>query len=223
MSEERRLLVAAPVDGVFPTAQVSIGWAKQVYTTGLRTVVAYAQDVVRARNRVAREAMGGNYTHVIWWDTDMIVQDQIIQAMIDTERDVIGAPYARKRQPPTSVGVPIRPEHREGDCVEMLGIGFGLTITSVSALRAMADQVRWYTDVTADNRRVQTPDLFDLAYVNTHGALATGEETEIEKVSEDYSFCARWRAHGGSVWLYTGPHAPVIHAGTFGYTLGSAQ
>ena len=33
-------------------------------------------------------------------------------------------------------------------------------------------------------------------------------------LSEDYSFCASWRAIGGKVMMYVGPGSPVGHIGS---------
>jgi hypothetical protein len=51
--------------------------------------------------------------------------------------------------------------------------------------------------------RVPSVALFQLLFEEKTGGL----------LSEDYSFCARWRAIGQKVWMYLGEGSPVSHQG----------
>jgi hypothetical protein len=233
------LVLAACVDGVPETAQVNHEWAKQFYGTfsamGEAThVVVYSADVVRARNRIAQHVIDSltAATHVLWWDTDMFVDDHVslIREMIELGVDVVGAPYARKRKPRTEVGIPILPGVRwqgarvqspMGEATEMSAVGFGFTLTSVDSLRRVGNITDSYMDRQESGDIIRTENLFGLAYRHLSDGSICDEPCghNVELLSEDYSFCLRWRSTGGRIWLYRPNRnlAPVSHVGDHAY------
>lgn len=224
-----RLVLAACIDGVPDTAQVTNAWAKQFYGTigGVAHRVVYSADVVRARNRVAQHVVDHmpEATHILWWDTDMFVDDHVslVVEMLASGADVIGAKYARKRKPRADVGIPIlnaeamRTEH--GIALPMHAIGFGFTITSMNAIRRVGEGARVYTDACENGERIRTRNIFGLQYIY-NGHIDIDERPEAELVTEDWSFCAKWRDYcGGSVWLYQPNRNPdaVSHVGEYAF------
>lgn len=211
----RRLIVAAPVDGSFPSAPVTIGWAQQVYQCGIQTIVTYAEDVVRARNRLVAQAFEsfGDFTHIIWWDVDQYVTDPtLITRMLNTGHDVIGTNYPRKRKTGERVGVPIEPRVVGPDgCIEARAIGLGLAIMSRRALENVGRTSRVYTAKNEDGSRLLCRDIFGHRFIDGDGDIASIESDDDQLVSEDYSFCARWRSLGGRVWMM--PSNGVQHIG----------
>lgn len=218
------LVLAASIDGTPETATVTNGWAQQFYRTQCAHYVTYSQDVVRARNRVAQHVIDHfpSATHILWWDTDTVVSNHagVIEYMLGTKCDVIGAAYPRKRKPRSEVGVALGTEDIDRLQI-MRAIGFGFTITSVDALRQLGahSDTLTYTDKHEDGRRIKTKDLFGLAYVDVENdVLGCRADGESELVSEDYSFCARWRIScDGTVWMYHPPGFPVKHVGDHAY------
>jgi hypothetical protein len=181
------IVVVTPVRGSDPrTALVSLGFAdfRSALVPLTQTRVAVTYQPVQARNELARLALlEPKMTHTLWLDDDQWADDpMIVQRMLDSREDLVGAPYTRK-------GYPLRFAHkglvgaeRTGDLLDVAGLGFGFTLTSRRCLEEMtAEAVRSYVD--DDGKTIA--DLFGLLYQDD-GLL-----------SEDLSFCARWRALGG--------------------------
>jgi hypothetical protein len=241
-----KVVIAVSVDGEYPSASIAIGTAHQIYSMPFTMVRVFSEDVVRARNRLAQAVLDTtDATHVLWWDTDEYVPDVqgTLDAMLASGHDVVGAAYVRKRKPRTIVGVPLGASLETltvlGAFTEMRAIGFGFTLTSRHALEVVGDSARKYIDVLSSGERVRTADRFGLAYRHLGGKgdlceCAWGADVfnspepceDVEMVSEDYSFCLRWRepygAAGelrvppGRVHLYT-PKIPLQHFGMHAY------
>lgn len=239
-------MIALSVDGVYPTAPIAIGTARQVYSMPFALVQVFADDVVRARNRLAQSILDTtDADYILWWDTDMFIPDLqgTLDAMILSGHDVIGSEYPRKRKPRTMVGKPLPgafPAPRErGTITEMSAVGFGFTLTSRRALEFVGASARKYFDVLENGDRVLTADRFGLAYRHldgqgdlcecAYGPDVYGNEepcANVELVSEDYSFCLRWRepydeagrkrTMSGRVYIHT-PNVPNQHIGPHAY------
>jgi hypothetical protein len=234
MTDAPRLIIAVSVDGEYPSAQISIGTAHQLYSMPFTMVRVFSEDVVRARNRLAQTVLDTtDATHVLWWDTDTFVPDVqgTLDAMLASGHDVIGAAYARKRKPRASVGVPLVTGSNEtlpdgAKIREMSAIGFGFTLTSKAALTYVGQFADDYIDVLASGDRVRTANRFGLAY--RHLGTYPGDNElglcecdngpchHVELVSEDYSFCLRWRKLGKRIFMIE-PSTPLQHMGMHAY------
>lgn len=223
--DPKRLLIATPVYGRPEAATVSYA-----YHTAVRVLersgsvilpadLTYADDLVRARSQCAWWALQRKaaWDAVLWWDEDVVVQDVgIIDRMMATEHDVIGAPYPRKRLPAC---FPYKPLTKGATpivnaCIEVQRLSFGFMITTRNALETMARHYsdEWYSHEPMDGtpvrrviamfKQVHTPEA------NLHREL----------LGEDYSFCERWRATGGKVHMFVGQGAPLGHQGPFVFT-----
>jgi hypothetical protein len=103
-------------------------------------------------------------------------------------------------------------EVRNG-CVEVEAMGFGFTLTSRRCLERM-----WQAYAPT----LSFGDVLDgqLAWTVALFQLALPPQNEVPPyaidplLSEDYSFCARWRALGESVHLYVGNGSPLHHVGS---------
>ena len=203
------LVVLTPVRGSDPrTALVSLGFAdfRASIVPMTQTRVAVTYQPVQARNELARLALAEpKMTHALWLDDDQWADDPaIVQRMLDTKEDLIGAPYTRKGYPLKFAHKGLVGAKREGDLLDVAGLGFGFTLTSRRCLEEMTTAARKYMD---DGGEVA--DLFGLLYEND-GLL-----------SEDLSFCARWRALGGRCTLWCGGPGHVCHAG--GHTFAATN
>lgn len=219
-----KLVIATPLLGASPyAADVAFGYAEArarvaaLYPAELIPAsVGFSADVVRARNRLAAHVLRElpDVTHVLWWDADNWPEDvRLIQAMIDTGADVIGAPYVRKRRP-------VRWVHRfasEEPVVESLGghavlevagVGFGFTITSRCALESISAVADSYRDAPHEHM-----------IANIFGQVLEPVDADDEKgprilLSEDFSFCHRWRKDlRGKVYVYAAKGNMMAHAG----------
>lgn len=213
------LVVATPVDaGEIWSARVSLGYSENLrmlsHEIEIGSVVAYARDVVRARNhavfRILREFPA--MTHTLWWDEDNWPEERrIVTEMIDSGYNVIGAPYTSKKQP-------LRWIHQHLDPVppivngslEVRSVGLGFTMMTRWCLEHMVAKHRRYREWPSEDR---VANIFGHLYEGPEGCA---EEDEALR-SEDFSFCKRWRALGGRVMLKTDAGI-VYHAGPHGWS-----
>jgi hypothetical protein len=213
------LLIATPVRGADPfTAQVTVGYSEFVRRLSclydveeFPVSVNFSADTFRARNRIAAEILrsASRVSHVLWLDDDTWAEDPaLVQRMIDTGKDLVGAPYTCKRTPVRWIHIRQDPPTVEApaDLVEARSLGFGFTMTTRTCLAKMhvATEARegLYDDVPGPNR---IPNMF--------GSLFDEIEGKRILLSEDYSFCKRWRDMGEQCWVYCGPGNLVNHSG----------
>jgi hypothetical protein len=232
LPDTARLLIATPVDGTSTTAKVAYGYMVQreaMVRRGALTVAAsfgFSDDIARARSRVAHVALArAGWTHLLWWDDDVVPEDiSIVSRMIATGHDVVGAPYPRKR---IQAAFPYQPlessrqtgtMHVEGDCAEVASLAFGFMLTTRAALERMtiAYESEWFTDVREDQPPSEVVAMF--RQVMTETQILPGGKRFRTLLSEDYSFCHRWRAIGGTVQMYVGVGAPLGHVGGHMFT-----
>lgn len=167
-----------------------------------------------------------------------------LDGMLASGHDLVGAPYPRKRVhwdrvamaaglaltpdgealqaaaydypyrlgSPTGHGERAEIEVRNG-CVEVEAMGFGFTLTSRRCLERMWQAYAGTLSFgdSIDGQLTWTVALFQLL-LPTQSATAPYAIEPL--LSEDYSFCARWRALGESVQLYVGPGSPMHHVGS---------
>ncbi len=235
-----RILVATPVDGNPDTASVTLG-----YATGLRALdrlntwvlpysLCFTDDLARARSRCASIALEHDtWDWILWWDDDVVCRDvAIVQRMIDAagrhKLEMIGAPYPRKRIQAKFPYKPERAQLEEGivrwrdevQYVDCLGFGFMLTSRTCLTRMTAAYAHEWFTDVREDQKPRETVALFkqvhtdEVAVIGPNGLPMRFRDL----LSEDYSYCHRWRALDEKIGMYVGPGSPLMHVGTHGFT-----
>ncbi len=223
-----KIAILSPFYGPPAEARCSLGYANALIALARDPsieIVGRIQtdcDIIRARSRIVREFRATKADYGLWWDEDVVAPvEQIgkcINGMLATKQDFIAAPYPRKRlhwhsgvTEATAVKYPISalgPTRIDPETVSVpvAHVGFGFVLMS----RACADRM-WaayeetlsYLDVCGDKSAPGVA-LFQLVIDPTTRLL----------LSEDYSFCHRWRAIGGEVHLYVGPGAPLDHLGS---------
>lgn len=217
-----KLVIATPVRAAnIWSASISVGYAESVRKVTrelpaetVSAVVTFACDVVRARNRIVNTVLREfpDATHVLWWDDDEWPENpedglKVIKEMMDSGEDLLGAPYTNKRQPLRWVHQLLQPcPTAVGGLQEVKGLGFGFTMTTTKMLRVMTERTRKYTDWPNTHK---VANLFGQVYdkvINT-------DDPEAEALlSEDFSFCKRWREMGGKVKLYLNSGI-ILHTG----------
>lgn len=215
------LVIATSFRGSNPqTAQVTIGYAENVRalcrempgTEVIPAVVTYACEQVRARNRVAAIILADfpTMTHVLWWDDDQWpAERKIVGEMMATGEDLICAPYTNKKPPLRWVHQLLNPCPMGVDGLQSVkSVGFGFTMTSRHCLEKMSANARLYTD---HPNPLVCANIFGQLYDQVIPG-APGEQDAL--LSEDFSFCKRWRDLGERVSLYL--NAGIIyHAGMY--------
>ena len=190
-------------------------------------------DLVRARSRIVRMFLETDNTDLLMWDSDVVPRDMnAIHAMVASEKDVIALPYPRKALHWEVVADNVRDEdeqtlHGRQTGAELEGygldwpvrildqkhvdgiarvseVGLGFTLVRRHVLEKMVtrykDELGFIDSI--EGRRWPTVALFQL-YLKDGDLL-----------SEDYSFCRRWREMGGDVHLLIDP---ARHIGTYSF------
>lgn len=189
----------------------------------------WGQDIIRTRSRMVARFLAGQGTHLLFLDDDVSFDPVVIAGMLAANKNFVGAPYPRRLQPdwervekvatqnPVNRGpleayayqYPVRLDRKKttqadaSGCLLVDGIGMGCCLLTREALQQMSDCYRGtlaFND--AGNPAVA---LFMLLIVDG------------ELLSEDFSFCERYRTMGGGVYCYLGEGSPVDHHGIIKY------
>jgi hypothetical protein len=166
-------------------------------------------------------------------DDDIEVLPKAIKGMLRAEKDFVACPYPKregvdwtriKEAPPgTNPEVPAyRYSCRIKDdftvspagLVDVEAMPLGCALLSRAALQKMWDHYHDDLYFFGGHPHTQAP----LEAVALFGLMfATDTEGQRGLLSEDYSFCLRYRAIGGHVWMYLGEGSPVNHQGEMTY------
>lgn len=199
--------------------EVDVAWE-------LSDVQAWGSDVVRMRSRmVAYFLQRTDATHLLFVDSDVSFTGEAVRGMLATAKDFVACPYPRRdtvdlekvrqvqhvpveaaayrysvRMLPTS-------DIESNGALEVEGVPLGCALLTRNMLARMSEKYAadTYQDTLPGGSIVDTVALFQLRL--GHGAL----------LSEDYSFCVRWREMGEKVFLYLGRGSPVSHMGEHSY------
>ena len=97
-----------------------------------------------ARNRLANKAINENYTHVLWLDSDMVFNEQIVDDLMEVGKDMVCGAFVSRR-PPYGPCIYTSIEKNKIQQVKDFGIrpfqvdgcGFAAVMTTVELLQAV--------------------------------------------------------------------------------------
>lgn len=188
-------------------------------------------DVVRVRNRIVQYFLDQTEdTHLLFVDSDVEFHPNAVLGMLRAGKAMVACPYPRRSgvnweavkqgaelgaEPLESVAyqysilgydVNTASIDEETYTTEVEGVGFGLVLLRREELKEFVESGRpgGYIDSPWALRPTRA------AIINCFGLNC---DTETGLMSEDFSFCAKWRGAGGKVHLYLGPGAPASHWG----------
>jgi len=184
--------------------------------------------ITRCRNTLVHQFLQVEHaTHLLFVDADIGFCAADVRRLLDAERDVIGALYPLKQhywtaetdalirsgEPPSTaslryVGECARLHEQTGPVAEVGYAGTGFLLIRrcvIEALIAAHPETRY--------ARIDAPGGTDRGQVSPHALFDCMIDPATSTYhSEDFAFCARWRAIGGTVWLdreivlsHTGP------------------
>lgn len=175
-------------------------------------------EVVMARNVLASQFLTTDFTHLLFIDDDMAFLTGTVMRMIDADKGVIGCTYPKRRldlgkalelakthSPASAIAqaseqVVYRETWRGVQAVDGVctvdGLGMGLCLISRSVFEQLLPTVR---------KTIEPKIKFPVYGFFDH----------IDHLSEDRSFCARWRATGGEVFALIAED--IGHVGKFTY------
>lgn len=143
-----RLLIAVPTtdyvhaDFVKSLArlQCELGRRRVAYDVEIQsgTLVYYA------RNRLANKAINENYTHVLWLDSDMVFDEQIVDDLMEVGKEMVCGAFVSRR-PPYGPCIYTSIEKNNVKQVKDFGLrpfrvagcGFAAVLTTVELLQAV--------------------------------------------------------------------------------------
>lgn len=148
-------------------------------------------------------------------DADMDFEPQLVLDMLAFNKPLAGCLYPKRTLPIEFVGRPMKgkPNMQDG-FLEMEGIGFGVTLTHKDCVKTMLESGSAASDYRLDHH-VSGVMLKEQGLTRIIKAFDK-IETETGVMSEDISFCHRYRDSGGQVWAAT--HHKVTHIGQYGFS-----
>lgn len=217
------VLICIPAYGQSVTAQTmeSIYTLAQFLTmSGIRNQLTWfsAADIVEVRNLFLTSWYDCHpqFSHMLFIDADMGFPAELIRDMLDFDKQLTGTFYARRQMPPSVVGAALHQDHSFPDIkkgfLPAAYIGAGVMLIK----RTLVDEML-----------VKKPELID----KLPGVLAKATplpltrfirafDTILEddcRLSEDISFCRRWRECGGEIWANV--MHKIDHVGPFNFHL----
>lgn len=215
-----KIMIACPTFGMQMNAQTatSLFALAQVLTKkGIPAgITAQTQpDIVDLRNAMATVWYDClDATHLLFVDADMQFEPGLVLDMLSADKPLIGGIYPKKRYPIEWVASALTPPAKpEGNLLELEGLGCGVMLIRKDCVDRIieAEQV----DIDSDPQGV----VGDL--IRPHGGtralhLFDRIKDGNRQLSEDLSFCYRYRAAGGKVYAVLG-HT-ICHLGLMQYT-----
>lgn len=235
MTAARRLYIGTPCYGGLVTQRYMQSMCALLMqrVPGLHVslqLLAYESLVTRGRNTILGAFLDQpEETHLMFVDADIGFTVEQVLRMLDFDQDVVAGMYPLKRldydnaafqraaegEPLQTaqlryVGLPCEGRERKEKDGFVTGVyaGAGFLMMKREALEAMAEyypetHYRGAHNTAHPNSSPNLYALFDCMIDRKSG----------DYLSEDYAFCQRWRAMGGTVWLDTrsrlthvGPH-----------------
>lgn len=214
------LMVAIPCHGGLLTAATLRGLLETqsaMLTAGLPfacTTLTNESLISRARNTLVARFLTSSASHLLFVDSDIGFGADAVLRLLGHGREVIGGLYRSKRldreewvaEFTARPDGTLRSEPATG-AVEVSMIGTGFLMIRRDVLTRMAEAM--------PGTRYRTEEGIAHALFDT--AVEPGTEAGPGRyLSEDYLFCLRWRAMGGTVWC--DPAIGLEHRGSLGLT-----
>lgn len=162
--------------------------------------------IPRARNAIVAEFLSTDATHLMFIDSDIGFKPESIFKLLLDNLDVVGGLYPKKTLP-VSYAVNKKPDGKNfGDFIEVDNVGTGFMLIKRQVIEKMIkNHPELKVNVSSDfycKREKYMYALFD-TLIDENG----------DYLSEDYTFCYRWRKMGGSV--YADASIQLTHSGHY--------
>lgn len=154
-------------------------------------------------------------SHLLMVDADMRFSPFMVWDMLQFGKPVTGCIYSRREIPATPVGKCINDTDTVDDTVsghlKVLGVGAGVLLIKRTAIETMIEKMPEIIDTSDKHQMAGMCKVYDLPHLLRPFDKAKGPDGW--SMSEDLSFCWRWRECGGEVWANV--HHPVGHIGPY--------
>lgn len=221
-----KVLLATPAYG----GQVTEGYFQSVlklmrvcYEAGLQVDVLTIRNeslITRARNNIVATFMRGDWTHLLFVDSDIEFEPEHVLSLLESGHGVSATPYAMKgldweavaaadsdHKAASSISVTnlVKGGRMEHGFAEAIDAGTGFMCIKREVLEQM---IKMYPELTYQTDSVGEE--------GTRWALFDTMLAHGRYLSEDYAFCRRWQQIGGEVWVDVNSE-PLGHQGSYTY------
>jgi hypothetical protein len=152
--------------------------------------------------------------YLLFVDSDMGFEPQVVLDMMAFGEAVVGAVYPKRTYPIEWCVSGLPPDQREvrGEFYEVEGLGGGCLLIHRDAITTMIEA---FPDLVGNYMALE-----DMKKAGATRTLNFFNKIQTDRgpVSEDISFCRRWRSIGGKVWGACGHE--ITHVGQHPFTAG---
>jgi hypothetical protein len=155
-------------------------------------------------------------SHLLFVDSDMGFSPQLILDMLSFGEPLVGALYSKKAIPTqwAASGMGTDYAERRGDFMKLAGIGMGVCLIKREVVTKMLDKFPELSDSRIEFHAART--LLSKRIIRAFDSFDNPDDRTHGRMSEDLSFCCRWRQCGGDVWAAIGHD--IEHVGDYSYT-----
>lgn len=158
-------------------------------------------------------------SHLLMVDKDMHFSPYMVWDMLNFDKQVTGVFYSRRGFPVSVVGQALNDtdtiDNVEKGHLKVKGVGGGVLLIKRSAIKTMIEKDPAIIDKSMLHPVADQIKAYGLNYLIQ--AFTKIRLPEGGLLSEDLSFCRRWREAGGDVWANV--KHPIGHVGSFEYTI----
>ena len=217
------ILICVPAYGQTMCAQT----AESIYTTGQfltsqgilnRLSWFSAADIEDVRNLFVTVWYDGHpeFSHLLFVDSDMGFNARLVRDMLDFNKPLTGCLYAKRKAEPSIVGT-VPEGHSMKDVtrgfIKAGGLGCGVMLIKREVITTMLEKMPELSDPIPSSLSEATPDLPLTRIIRAFDKIREGNT----RLSEDMSFCQRWRDCGGEVWANIDHR--ISHVGPFDFAI----
>lgn len=206
-------MMAQTAESLYSTAQ----WLSQEKIPN-RLSWYSAADIEDVRNLFVTVWYDGHpqFSHLLFVDSDNGFHPMLIRDMLRFNKPLMGVLYAKRRMPASVVGT-VHEGHSIKDVVsgfiKATGIGCGVMMISRQVIKTMLEKMPELIDSIPSTLSEATPDLKLKRIIRVFDKIRDGNL----RLSEDMSFCHRWRECGGEIWANVDHR--ISHVGPFDYAI----
>tara|TARA_R110000851_G_scaffold87284_1_gene190360 strand:+ start:898 stop:1536 length:639 start_codon:yes stop_codon:yes gene_type:complete len=160
--------------------------------------------ITKLRNDFISEFLQGDYTHLLFIDSDLYGFEETLRTMLISDKRLIGGVY-RKKKPNEIYNINLLKSgiNPEEEIAEVKHITTGLMLIERSLIEELIEKFpdRYYFDYGTNEKKW---DLFGVGIVN------------YRYLSEDYFFCSLCSDIGQKVFCVV--NSKIVHVGSVGYS-----
>ena len=154
--------------------------------------------------------------YLLFIDSDMGFSPEMVLDMLHFDEPIVGAIYPQRNLPTSwaGSGTGETTTQRRGNFMEVEGVGMGVTLIRRDVISTMMQKF----PELVDTRIALQPYAKILQSAGANRLIRVFDKMTIPDrgvVSEDLSFCIRWRQCGGQVWAAVGYR--ISHVGPYDY------